>query len=261
MQKTVVVGSDKSCDFPVAFDGVSSRHCRLIFDDGRVWLEDLNSTNGTYVDGTRIEADHRRRLTSSSELSLGGEVTLTWADIKELRPSRREAGEGRRQVQASPKAPSGEYEPPAGYAGFWRRFGAALLDGLIVGVPLTLLQLAVIGAVSPTAVTRHGGPGAELVAFFSLQIVLYLFGVVIGWLYFAGFEASSYQATPGKMAIGLKVTGLQGEPISFLRATGRHFGKILSGIILYFGFFMAGWTEKHQALHDMISACLVVNDS
>jgi uncharacterized RDD family membrane protein YckC len=60
------------------------------------------------------------------------------------------------------------------------------------------------------------------------------------------------------MAIGIKVTDLNGNRISFGRATGRYFAKILSGMILMIGYIMAGFTEKKQALHDMIASCLVV---
>jgi uncharacterized RDD family membrane protein YckC len=61
------------------------------------------------------------------------------------------------------------------------------------------------------------------------------------------------------MVLGLKVTDLEGRRISFLRATARHFAKIVSGMILLIGFIMAGFTERKQALHDMIAGTLVVH--
>ena len=79
------------------------------------------------------------------------------------------------------------------------------------------------------------------------------------WLYFALMESSSKQATLGKMALGIIVTDLNGNRLSFGRATGRYFGKIISGAILMIGYIMAGFTEKKQALHDIIAGCLVVN--
>jgi uncharacterized RDD family membrane protein YckC len=77
------------------------------------------------------------------------------------------------------------------------------------------------------------------------------------WIYEAALESSSKQATLGKMALALKVTDLAGQRISFVRATGRHFAKILSGMILMIGYIMAGFTERKQALHDMIAGTLV----
>ncbi len=73
-------------------------------------------------------------------------------------------------------------------------------------------------------------------------------------------ESSPNQATLGKMALSLKVTDMNGERVTFGRATGRHFGKYVSAIILLIGFMMAGWTAKKQALHDMMAGTLVVKE-
>jgi len=81
---------------------------------------------------------------------------------------------------------------------------------------------------------------------------------VIQWLYFAVMESSKHQGTLGKLALGIKVTDMNGDRISFGRATGRYFGKIISGMIIYIGYIMAGLTEKKQALHDMMASCLVI---
>jgi uncharacterized RDD family membrane protein YckC len=70
-------------------------------------------------------------------------------------------------------------------------------------------------------------------------------------------ESSSYQATLGKMIFGMKVTDLYGNRISFARATGRHFAKILSGMILGIGFIMVAFTERKQGLHDLLAGTLV----
>ena len=58
--------------------------------------------------------------------------------------------------------------------------------------------------------------------------------------------------------LGLKVTDLAGNRITFARASGRFFGKILSGMILGIGFLMAGFTARKQALHDILAGCLVL---
>jgi hypothetical protein len=78
------------------------------------------------------------------------------------------------------------------------------------------------------------------------------------WLYFALFESSKSQATPGKMAMGIKVVDDVGQRVGFGRATGRYFGKIVSGLILNIGYLLAGWTARKQALHDMMASTLVV---
>jgi uncharacterized RDD family membrane protein YckC len=85
-----------------------------------------------------------------------------------------------------------------------------------------------------------------------------IFSIILSWLYFTIFESSSLQATPGKMALGIIVTDLSGNRISFARANGRYWGKILSGLTLGIGYIMAGFTRKKQALHDIMAGTLVV---
>jgi uncharacterized RDD family membrane protein YckC len=125
-----------------------------------------------------------------------------------------------------------EYIPT--YATFWNRFAAAFIDGLILFVISIGLQ-----AVLPLG-------------------LYYVAGIVIDWLYFALQESGANQATIGKKAMGIKVTGLQGERISFANATGRYFAKIISGIILFIGYLMMLWDEKKQTLHDKMAGTLVV---
>jgi uncharacterized RDD family membrane protein YckC len=66
-------------------------------------------------------------------------------------------------------------------------------------------------------------------------------------------------ATLGKMALGIKVTDMSGNPVSFARASGRYFGKILSGLTLGIGYIIAGFSQQKQALHDILAKTLVVN--
>jgi uncharacterized RDD family membrane protein YckC len=92
--------------------------------------------------------------------------------------------------------------------------------------------------------------------FFALVLALLIVAFV--WLYFALAESSPLRATPGKFVIGLKVTTREGRRVSFLRATLRHFAKILSVLPLGFGYLLIAFTPKKQGLHDMIAGCLVV---
>ena len=82
-----------------------------------------------------------------------------------------------------------------------------------------------------------------------------LFG---GWLYYALMESSRFQGTLGKMAVQIKVTDLEGNRVSFGRATGRYFGKLVSALVLFIGYIMVAFTEKKQGLHDIMAGCLVV---
>jgi uncharacterized RDD family membrane protein YckC len=104
------------------------------------------------------------------------------------------------------------------------------------------------------------GPNAVFPAMLVFSIATFVVVVlVLSWLYFAGMESSEHQGTLGKMALGLVVTDMNGLRISFARASGRFFAKIITGLVpLYIGYIMAGFTEKKQALHDMIASCLVL---
>ena len=90
------------------------------------------------------------------------------------------------------------------------------------------------------------------------QIIKGIFALPIVWVYYAIMESSKYQSTLGKAVLGIKVTDLKGNRISFGRASGRFFAKIISSLTLGVGYIMIAFTEKKQGLHDMIAECLVV---
>jgi uncharacterized RDD family membrane protein YckC len=142
----------------------------------------------------------------------------------------------------------------AGYGGFWIRVVAAIIDAIIVRVVVIPFG-AIFGGMSVLPGIMGGTPHLGMMMFGAgVTLVLVLVG---GWLYEAFLESSSYQATLGKMIFGMKVTDLNGNRISFARATGRHFAKILSGMVLCIGFIMVGFTERKQGLHDLLAGTLV----
>jgi len=149
------------------------------------------------------------------------------------------------------------YARGAAYAGFWLRVVAYLIDGLVLGVVAWLVIWIMILAAGASVLGGGASPAAVGLSVSILFIGICML-VPLEWLYFALLESSSWQATLGKKALSLYVTDLNGQPIGFGRATGRFFGKILSGMILYIGFMMAGFTEKKQALHDMLASTLVM---
>lgn len=125
------------------------------------------------------------------------------------------------------------------YAGFWKRFLALIVDGIILQI--SSLVILLINYVLGTT-----------------DAIDFLLNLILSWLYFALMESSRQQATLGKQALGIMVTDLNGNRISFGKATIRNFGKLISVLILCIGLIVAGFTEKKQALHDMIAGCLVV---
>ena len=144
------------------------------------------------------------------------------------------------------------------YGGFWKRLAAYILDWII----LTIISILVLLVFSASFGALLGGEtfeeGNEM-ALLGLTVGADLITLLIAWLYYAGMESSSKQATFGKLALGMKVTRLNGERISFLRASARFFSKILSVLLFFIGFIMIAFTEKKQGLHDMISGVVIVN--
>lgn len=153
------------------------------------------------------------------------------------------------------------------YAGFWKRAVAFIIDGFVLSIPIILLSSLVLGstvfsAVQALTATTEPSPDVVMGLFGKYifgGIAIQIGSVVLLWLYHALMESSKYQATLGKMALGIKVVGEHGERISFARATGRTFAKFISHFPFYFGDYMAGFTKHRQALHDLIVSTYVVN--
>lgn len=160
--------------------------------------------------------------------------------------------------------PAGAVAPGAaplpGYGGFWRRFGAAFIDSLllqIVSFPTTIIAMIPMGARMESLSGEDMGP-AEFAALFGTYMTLGCLGLVIGWLYFALLESSALRATVGKMACGIVVTDVAGARISFARASGRFFASMLSSMTFGVGYIVMFFNERRQNLHDLVAGTLVL---
>jgi uncharacterized RDD family membrane protein YckC len=161
--------------------------------------------------------------------------------------SRERRSEERRRLEAIEKAALIEVRRNPGrvgaqlglplYAGFWRRAAAALVDGLVLAIPMAMIELVLYRSFPQQAICQ----------------------LLCWWLYRASMESSAWQATVGKRAVAIKVVDLDGERISFARATGRYCSALLSMATWGLGFAMAGGTRRRQALHDLLADTLVVN--
>jgi len=153
----VTIGASDRCDIPVDNDYVSRRHCKLVYSDENVWIEDLDSTNGTYVDGEEIRPGRQVRLDSSSEVLLAGKVELGWDVVRSFRPDpdpqtvkverqdpeQDEAPPGR-QRKSTPDAPR-QKRPAMVNIRFTGSFGHFFL----VGLGLLLLTVVTLGLALP----------------------------------------------------------------------------------------------------------------
>jgi uncharacterized RDD family membrane protein YckC len=146
----------------------------------------------------------------------------------------------------------------AAYGGFWIRFVAFLIDAVVLGIVLVPVRLAFAG-IGLTVLHGRMDPG-DLARFFVIVPAIQSVFIGANWLYEALLLSSPWQATLGKKALGLKVTDEFGNRITFLRATGRHFAKWISFMVLCIGFIMIGFTDRKRGLPDMIAGTLVMKD-
>jgi uncharacterized RDD family membrane protein YckC len=164
-----------------------------------------------------------------------------------------------------PTAPGGALAAGSGlqvqHAGFWLRFVAYLIDGaiLLAGQVAISIVLAIAGAALDAATSSiSSGSSPARIGSGLTSLLAWVIGLAGQWLYFSLQESSGHQATVGKRVMGIKVVDVEGRRITFGRATARYFSKILSALICDIGFIMAGFTERKQALHDMVAGTLVV---
>jgi uncharacterized RDD family membrane protein YckC len=155
-----------------------------------------------------------------------------------------------------------EIAPNSGYGSFMRRFAAMMIDGVIFAFIMVALFALTGGVAKLTSMVEEGemSQNALLANFAGAFIGLY----ILQWLYFAYFESSEKQGTFGKQAMGLFVTDINGDRLTFGKASIRYFARLLPTLIPVVGFlytladyFSQPFTEKKQTLHDMIAGTLV----
>lgn len=140
-------------------------------------------------------------------------------------------------------------------AGFLRRLGAYIIDGLLLGSAYYVVLM--VGSVI-IAVMAASNIDGETVAITG-GVMLVLAYALMSYFYYVGMERSKLQATVGKLALGIKVVDAGGRRLGWGKASARWAGSLLSYATLYIGFFMAGWTRRKQALHDLVAGTYVVD--
>jgi len=153
------------------------------------------------------------------------------------------------------------------YAGFWLRFVAYIIDYIIIWVAQSFIFIPILGILGLSFASGMEAGGADMdsaaavgmmAGFFAAMAATALLSAIIALLYWTLMESSKFQGTVGKLALGIKVTDLEGNKLDFVKALVRNLCKIISGLILCIGYIMAGITDKKQGLHDMIANTLVV---
>ena len=153
------------------------------------------------------------------------------------------------------------------YAGFWLRVLAYAIDSAVIGVGIIAVLIPLIFLTGLGGLLSRIYPEEDMNDFGIFLLIGIFFlaatvSLVVTWLYHALMESSEWQGTVGKKVLGLVVTDMAGQRVSFGRSTGRHFGKIVTNMVpALIGYFMAGFTDRKQALHDMMAGCLVLRRS
>jgi len=179
-----------------------------------------------------------------------------------------QSGAGTISGGAMPAARYTVARPGVLYAGFWLRVVAAIIDGILLSIPLIPLYVMTFASLIPEMMRHQDNPFELMATIFPRIGFILLIYIIAAWLYWALMEASSWQATLGKKALGLMVTDLEGKRATFGRTSGRFFAgrgativPTIGGLYFLISCICAGFTEKKQAIHDMIAGCLVIRRS
>lgn len=138
------------------------------------------------------------------------------------------------------------------YGGFWIRFGAKIIDQLIIGGinMIIIMPLAVLVGIRAA---NTGNPSASM----GLSLIMNFSSFAL-YIAYTTFFIGRYGATPGKMICKLKVVTPSGGRVTYLRAFARYFGELVSGMILLIGYIMAAFDDEKRALHDRICGTRVI---
>jgi uncharacterized RDD family membrane protein YckC len=157
-------------------------------------------------------------------------------------------------------APVGSTPAAVVYSGFWRRVAGLIIDLLVIGIPFSVLA-SVIGGDGLTATTTNSPSGAQVTHFHLAPgrfFSLFFLQLAVAGAYSALLQSSSNQATLGQMALGIRVTDLSGGRISLAQGVSRYLGYQLSNLLLGIGNLVMLFTERKQALQDLLAHTLVV---
>jgi uncharacterized RDD family membrane protein YckC len=144
--------------------------------------------------------------------------------------------------------------PRPAFAGFWLRAVAYLIDTVLIS-----LVFGLIASLYPSTFIKYPDAATtSLASLPQLTPIAFVITITATWFYYTVFEASIWQATPGKRVMKLYVSDLSGRRLTFARAAARNLAKMISSLTFLVGYLVAGFTEKKQALHDILASCLVL---
>jgi uncharacterized RDD family membrane protein YckC len=189
-------------------------------------------------------------------------VVRGWPNTPPLHANPASAG----PVMSSPPAMAGSVH----YAGFWIRFVARLIDGVLLGVAGLIIRIPLFVMFGISSGFGRGfgrglggGFGRGDGGFVFLPAIMGVLGIsiVLSIALAAAYEVyfvSTRGGTLGKLALGLKIVRADGSPVDAGLALGRWCAHFLSGAIFMIGYIMAGFDAQKRALHDHICQTRVI---
>jgi uncharacterized RDD family membrane protein YckC len=236
-----------------------------------IWIGRNGERHGPYKEED-VRAWLRSGQVSGNDLAWR-EGLADWQPLSVLFPdATRDAASSADNPYSAPAAPMQHLPQTTAasledYAGFWKRVAAYILDVVVLWIPTMLIESA-FGLSAAKEMLKQasqnaaGDPHAMLAAqvqFYTAMWPAFLAGFVLAWWYYALCESSPWQATVGKLALGIRVTDMQGRRLTLARALIRYPAMLLSQIILCIGYIMVAFTQRKQGLHDLIAGTLVLN--
>jgi uncharacterized RDD family membrane protein YckC len=120
-------------------------------------------------------------------------------------------------------------------AGFWRRFAALVVDGILLGIVDVILEILFSSGLAEALI------------------------LLVSITYFTTLEGGPRGQTVGKSALGIRVISLDtGGPIGYGRAFIRWIGRIISAIVFFIGYLWMLWDRESQCWHDKLAGDVVV---
>lgn len=238
---------------PGAFKKVGKTHCKITYEDGAYWIENIRAINGTYIDG--IPLTGRKQVFPNNDIILGGSNLK----IDGVYPINVHS-----IVSSFSRKGGGGPEPDVSYASWGSRLGGILLDWLFITLILIpigfILQLLLFYAGYDLTSGSYGENIDKGVLLFAG--LFYIGSIFLVHHFYYAVELNSKGRTLGKRLVGVKVLDATSHELpSKTQAWGRLLGYFLSSLILYVGFLMPLWTKKKQAFHDLMANTIVVKDN
>ncbi|MBQ4856039.1 RDD family protein [Rhodanobacter sp. B2A1Ga4] len=226
-----------------------------------IWIGRDGERHGPYKEDD-VRAWLRSGQLSAADLAWH-EGLADWQPLSVLFPDET------RSVPAAPSTtplPSTNAATLEDCAGFWKRFAAWVIDYLILLVPVFMIALS-MGATTAfehfmTQIQGGATPTLAMEEYARAVRPATMWALLVGYLYYAFFECSAWQATPGKLALGLRVTDLEGRRISLGRSLARNavrLTNVLTALIPLVCYLAVAWTTRKQGFHDLLAKTLVLN--